>query len=358
MMAPAPRSGDADAGGADVIGVGVVGTGVWAINMLRVIAESPRARLVAACDHDPGRLERARRFGPERLEPDAAAVLADPAIQAVYIATPPASHEELALAALAAGKHVLVEKPMTTSTAAARRLVAAAEAAGKVLMVGHTFLYSPPVRKIKGLIQDGSAGRVYYIDSQRVNLGRVQDSGVLWDLAPHDFSILFYWLDELPVRITAMGRSYVSLEREDVVFLQLEFASGVLAQVHLSWLAPTKLRRTTLSGSKQMIVYDDTEGPEAVKIYDQGIDRVRPPETFGEFQLTYRTGDITIPRLENQEPLRTEWEHFERCILEGQAPLTDGRHGLAVVKVIEAAAEAIRTRQPVEITWDATEVRA
>lgn len=317
--------------------IGVVGVGAWGRNMLRIIQESRRAEIALLCDRDEATLtEMASRSPRARTTTDYEAVLDSPDVIAVYIATPPDTHFAIASAALQAGKHVLVEKPLATSSDDARRLANLADETGLTLMVGHTFVYSPPVRKIKDLIQSGVLGSIFYIDSQRVNLGQVQDSGVIWDLAPHDLSILQYWLGETPSSVFAVGQSYVSRGREDVAFITLQYASGIIAQLHLSWLAPTKLRRTTVTGDRKMVVYDDLAGPEAVKIYDHGVDRIRPPESFGEFQLTYRTGDVVIPRLDNFEPLRVEWDHFLDCVESGKRPETSAEDGAAVVALIEA----------------------
>jgi predicted dehydrogenase len=341
-----------------VLDVGVIGAGYWATNGLRVIAESG-VNLRAVADVDPARLEAvARRYPAARRSTSPAEVFADPAVDAVYIATPPHTHHRLARAALLAGKHVLVEKPFTTSTAEGVDLIELARARGLTVMVGHTFLYSPPVLKIKALIDDGTLGGLYYVDAQRVNLGKYQDSGVLWDLAPHDVSMLLFWLGDLPHAVSATGRSFVSSSREDVAFVTLEFPSGVVAQLHLSWLAPTRLRRTTIAGDRRMVVYDDTAGAEAVKIYDAGVDRPREPAGFGEAQLSYRTGDVTVPRLDNREPLAAQWAHFVECVQTGAQPRSSGLQGLQVVRVLEAAERSMRLGQRVEVDWSQERVEA
>lgn len=332
--------------------VAVVGTGYWAQNMLRAISASHDTELVTLCDTDAEQLERVgARYPTARLVAQASEIFTDEDIDAVYIATPPASHYELAMASLRSGKHVLVEKPITVDGESAERLADEAAVAGLTLMVGHTFLFSPPVLKVKELINSGTVGDVFYIDSHRVNLGKYQDSGVMWDLAPHDLSIVLHWLGETPSAVMASGRSFRSASREDVVFLTLDFPSGAVAQLHVSWLAPVKLRRTTLSGSQRMVVYDDTAGQEAVKVFNHGVD-VRSPETFGEFQLTYRQGDIWVPRLDNSEPLRTEWDHFVESCNTGSAPRSDAYQGLAVVRILEAADRSLRTGQRVGLEWN------
>jgi len=322
----------------------VLGFGYWAQNGVRVIKESPDSELVVVCDLDASRLEPVHRRYPGTVTTsDPAAVFDDASIDAVYIATPPATHASLAEAALRAGKHVLVEKPFTTESASALRLADLAVELDRTLMVGHTFLYSPPVVKVHDLIAAGEIGEIFYVESQRVNLGRYQDSGVLWDLGPHDLSMLTYWLGEVPTEVHARGGSFVSPGREDVVFLTLGYPSGAIAQCQFSWLSPTRLRRTTVSGSRRMVVYDDTLGAEAIRIYESGVDRVNQPETFGEFQLTYRSGDITIPRLPSTEPLRAQWEHFLECVRTGAAPRTGARHGVAIISILEAADRALRS---------------
>lgn len=328
---------------------GVIGAGYWGQNMIRVISESPYSELVHIADL---KSEAASAVGTRYgcgWSTDIADALSE-SIDVVYIATPPASHAELTRQALEAGKHVLVEKPITDSSKSARELVELARSQQRTLMVGHTFLFSPPVLKVKELIVNGTLGEMFYIDSQRVNLGKYQDSGVLWDLAPHDLSIMLFWLGEKPIGVKATGRSFRSSGREDVVFLTFDFPSGAIAHSHMSWLAPVKLRRTTISGSQRMVVYDDTAGPEAVKVFNHGVDRTTP-SSFGEFQLSYRQGDIWIPRLESAEPLRTEWEHFLTCIKSGDKPRSPGESGHAIVTIIETAERALTSGRREEIEW-------
>lgn len=337
--------------------VGVIGAGYWGQNMLRVIHDHPGTSLLRICDAlESNAISAGDRYnciGSTKTEE----IFDDPEIEAVYIATPPSTHFELAKAALESGKHVLVEKPITIESATARELVDLAAKNGRTLMVGHTFLYSPPVMKVRDLITSGVMGEIFYLESQRVNLGKYQDSGVLWDLAPHDLSITLYWLGEAPIAITASGRSYRSNGREDVVFFNVDFPSGAIAQIHLSWLAPVKLRRTTLSGSQRMAVYDDTAGPEAIKIFNHGVD-LAPPETFGEFQLSYRQGDIWIPRLESSEPLRNEWTHFVDCARTGSTPRSSGLQGMQIVKIIECAENALRSGGREIIDWSVPDRRS
>lgn len=343
-----------------MVGIGVIGAGYWAKNMLRVVDAHPGTQLLHVCDVDEAARSAVARAHPGvHTTADVQEVLTDPDVSGVYVATPPATHADLALQALRADKHVLVEKPLATSADEALQLEETARHRGLTLMVGHTFLFSPPVLKVKEMLAAGQLGEVHYIESQRVNLGKHQASGVLWDLAPHDLSIIDFWLDESPTSVSATGRSFISTPREDVVFLSLEYASGAIAQVHVSWLAPVKLRRTTVSGSQRMAVYDDTAGPEALKIFDYGVDR-SAPSTFGEFQLSYRHGDIWVPRLDTTEPLTAEWEHFSACVRDGSDPRASARGGLDVVRTIEAAERSLRSgrREPVLPATGATGARS
>jgi len=326
-----------------MLNVAVIGLGYWGPNLLRNLYELHRCGRLVACDLDPAKLQKVRsRYPTVETFTDASRVFADPEIHAVLVATPVSSHFSLARQALEAGKHVFIEKPFTSSREEALELIDLAARKDRVLMVGHTFEYSPPVLKIKEIIERGDLGRIYYISASRVNLGLHQkDVSVIWDLAPHDFSCLFFWLDEEPVRISAMGRDYVQRGIPDVAFINLEFASGCIANVQVSWLAPSKLRRTTIVGSEKMLVYDDTENIEKVKIFDKGVD-YRDPETFGEYHLSYRSGDVLSPRLDSYEPLRKEMEHFLDCCENGKRPKTDGHNGLRVVRALEAAEKSMR----------------
>jgi predicted dehydrogenase len=315
--------------------VAVVGMGYWGPNIARNLQELPQAELAYICDSHQETLEvAARRFPHARVTADFAQILADPAVDAVAIATPVSTHHRLASAALEAGKHVFIEKPLASSSAEVLDLMASAERADRVLMPGHTFLYSPPVNLSRRLIQDGELGEIYFITMSRVNLGLHQtDISVVWDLAPHDFSILRYWLDEPPIGISAMSRSCVGT-KPDVAFINLEYASGTIAHVELSWLAPTKLRRTAVAGSAKMLVYDDTS-TEPVRIFDSGAN-ISEPENFGEYRLTYRTGDIVSPPVPAAEPLSLELADFCRAIQTGAVPRSSADVGLDVVLMIEA----------------------
>jgi predicted dehydrogenase len=321
--------------------VAVVGLGYWGPNLLRVLVERTDIDVRWMCDADPARLERlARRYPNVSPTLDLDDVLEDPEVDGVLLATPVFTHYELARRCLEADKHTLVEKPLAASGADAAALINLATERELVLMCGHTFLFSPPVRAVRKLIDDGELGELYFVSSSRVNLGLHQrDVSVVWDLGPHDFSILLYWLGAPPTQIRATGRDSIVPGIADVAFVTMEFPSGVIANVELSWLAPSKLRRTVIVGSKKMIVYEDGAA-EAVRIFDRGV-VYKDPETFGEYHLSYRTGDILSPQLSSDEPLALQTEEFVRLLRGGGTPL----HCLAlasdVVRLAEAAEASI-----------------
>jgi predicted dehydrogenase len=316
--------------------VGVVGLGYWGPNIVRNLHEIEAGDAVAVCDADPDRVAAiSRRYpalrGTTRFED----LLDDPGIEAVALATPVGTHFELAAAALRAGKHVFVEKPLAASSREAEELIELAESSSLVLMPGHTFLYSPPVEAIGELIRSGELGEIYFISTSRVNLGLHQsDVSVVWDLGPHDFSILRFWLGDSPTRATALSRSCILPGTPDVAFVDLEFPSGTIAHVELSWLSPSKLRRTTIVGSQKMVVYDDTSN-EPVRIFDSGV-QLPDPGTFGEYKLTYRTGSIVSPNVRAAEPLAAEMTDFCAAIRTGSTPRSSSAVGLEVVRMIEA----------------------
>jgi predicted dehydrogenase len=337
--------------------IGVIGCGYWGPNLVRNLVENRQCRSVLACDLDRNRLDYIRRRYPvAKITTDFQDILDDEGVDAVAIATPLSTHYELAKRALLAGKHVFVEKPFAHTTRQAHELIRLAETRNLIIMVGHTFLYSPAVSKIRDVINSGELGDIYYISSSRVNLGLHQkDVSVLWDLAPHDLSMIFSWLDELPVQVSAVGRDYVQPGLPDVAFMDLSFGSGVLAHVEVSWLSPSKLRNTTIVGSRKMLVYDDTEHLEKVKIFDKGVN-YRDPETFGEYQLSYRAGDIVSPKLDSYEPLQAEMDDFLNAVLTGGAPRTTGESGLTVVQVLEEAERSlVAGGQPMLLSWEMLE---
>ena len=323
------------------VNVAVVGLGYWGPQLVRNLYESPHAELVAVCDARPEALAPlVRRYPGVRQTTSYDEILADPAIEAVVVATPISTHYPLARAALEHGKHTFVEKPLAGSLAEASELVRVAKELALVLMPGHTFLYSPPVHAIRDLIASGELGEIYFVTTSRVNLGLHQsDASVIWDLGPHDFSILSYWLGEPPVRVSALSRGCVMPETPDVAFIQLEYASGVIANVELAWLAPSKLRRTTVVGSHKMVVYDDTS-VEPVRVFDSGVN-LPDPATFGEYRLSYRTGDIVSPRVTVAEPLALELEDFCTAIRTGSPLRSTPELGVEVVQIVEAAERSL-----------------
>ena len=324
------------------VGVGVVGLGYWGPNLLRVLGDQIDAEVRWMCDLDTDRLAKYRRRYPAaRATTRIDRVLADPDVDAVLIATPVHTHYTLAAQALAAGKHVFVEKPLAQSSELADDLVALARERGLILMCGHTFLYSPPVRAVKRLIEAGTLGDIFFISSSRVNLGLHQrDVSVIWDLGPHDFSILLYWLSELPTAVRAVGRDSIVKGIVDVAFVTMTFASGIVVNVELSWLAPSKLRRTVLVGSERMVIYDDG-APEPVRVFDRGV-VYKDPETFGEYHLSYRSGDVISPRVESHEPLGLELADFVKSIQTDDQMAFNAAIARSVVRIVEAADESLR----------------
>ncbi|PYV19675.1 MAG: oxidoreductase [Acidobacteria bacterium] len=317
--------------------VGLIGLGYWGPNLARVLNQTTRCEFTACCDLDPQRLKKTLRQYPGLKGFESVEDLLSSDIDAVVVATPISTHFDVARRALHSGKHVFVEKPLADSSPRARELTEIAQARDRRLMTGHTFVYSPPVVKVKELIDSGALGDLQYLSFSRVNLGLYRkDVDVVWDLAVHDISILLYWLDESPISAGSFGRSCVQSFKRDVAYLWFQFPGGTIASCEVSWLSPQKMRRTCVVGSKRMVVYDDTDPSEKIKIYDRGV-IVHQPENFGEFQLTYRTGDMVAPNLANTEPLLIEIEHFLDCIATGETPRTDGRFGAKVVSAIEMA---------------------
>ncbi len=322
----------------------MVGLGYWGPNLLRVLFELPDVRVKYACDLERERLTKVVRRYPS-VEPTTQfdQVLSDPDVDAIFLATPVFTHYGLASRALEAGKHTFVEKPLAASSDESDELVGLADSNDLSLMCGHTFIYSPPVQAVKQMINRGDLGEIYFISSSRVNLGLHQrDVSVIWDLGPHDFSILQYWLEDLPDSVSALGRDSVVKGIPDVAFVDLSYGSGTLAHVEMSWLAPSKLRRTVVVGSEKMVVYDDTSA-EPIRVFDSGVD-YQDPETFGQYQLSYRTGDILSPRLDTVEPLSAQLTDFVSSIRGGD-PLTENtRVARDVVRLIEAAESSLDER--------------
>jgi predicted dehydrogenase len=324
------------------IGTAIVGYGYWGPNLARNVAERPELELLGLCERDHARSAAfAGKHGGVPITDDFDQVLADPDIQAVVVATPPQTHYPLVKEALLAGKHVLVEKPLATRLDHGAELVSIAERQGLVLMPGHTFIYSPAVNRVRDLILENTVGEVFFVTSSRMNLGKYQADGVICDLAPHDLSILLHWLDEPVVQVSASARSVFQSGVPETAFITLTFESGTTANIQVSWLAPRKVRQMVVVGSKRMIQYDDAASDEPIRIYDRGMD-FEAPANFGEYQLTYRSGDVVIPRVEASEPLSLELEDFARAIATGSTPQSSAELGLEIVAVIEAAEASLR----------------
>lgn len=334
-----------------MISLGVVGFGYWGPNLVRNFSIPGVSRVAAVADLDVKKLARVdERFPGIRTTTDVQDIWTDTSIDAVAIATPVATHYALATAALKAGKHVLVEKPMTQTVEQAERLLEVAAAKRRVLMVDHTFVYTPAVQRLRQLVQSGEIGRVYYYDSLRINLGLFKhDVNVLWDLAVHDLSILDYVLDARPVAVSAIGVSHVRGTPENVAYLSVFFPGDVIAHINVNWLAPVKVRQTLIGGSKKMIVFDDLQPSEKLKIYDRGITLDEPlPAAREEILIGYRTGDMWAPNLPIVEALHTEAVHFLACIEGREEPTTGGEVGLRLVRILEVATLSM-SRQGVPI---------
>ena len=342
MLKPAPLLIDTASASPGSVGVAVVGLGYWGPNLLRVLADNPAVEVRWLCDVDTERLARYRRRYPAaRVTTQLDRVLGDPEVEAVIIATPVHTHYGLASQALRAGKHAFVEKPLAASSELADSLAELAGEHHRILMCGHTFVYSPPVRAVKRMLEAGTLGDIYFISSSRVNLGLHQrDVSVVWDLGPHDFSILLYWLSELPTSIRAVGRDSIVSGIADVAFVTMSFASGIVANVELSWLAPSKLRRTVLVGSERMVIYEDG-APEPVRLFDRGV-VYKDPETFGEYHLSYRSGDILSPKIESHEPLGLELGDFVGAIRSGSNMEFHTALARSVVRIVEAADRSLQ----------------
>jgi predicted dehydrogenase len=337
------------------INVALAGLGYWGPNMARTISTLKNARLYALCEANADRLEQfGSLYSMAKLTTDYNTLLQDNDVHAIVLATPVHTHFELARAALKASKHVLVEKPLAQSSKECCELIGLAEGGGLTLMAGHIFMYNQAVRKVKEYIDSGLLGKIYYVYAQRLNFGIIRkDVNALWNFAPHDFSIINYWLGALPTSVVASGYSYIQPDIEDVVFITLNYPSGVGASVHISWLDPHKVRRITLVGSEKMVVYDDVSAEARVVIYDKGVTKKHESaaktnkaslgrfESYGEYQLLLRAGDVVIPKLDFVEPLKVECQHFIDCIQCGEKPLTDGHEGLRVVAILEAAQRSL-----------------
>lgn len=337
------------------IRVGIIGIGYWGPNLVRNFVAIPDANVVVVADTKPERLVHIKSLYPEINTTENYREFFGLDLDAVVIATPPATHYPIAKDCLEHGLHTFVEKPITLNSADALTLIDLAQKQHVKLMVGHTFEYNPAVRKIKEFIDNGDLGSIHYINTERLNLGLFQsDLDVLWDLAPHDISILIYILGMEPIQVSASGGECIFKGKYDIAFLHLVFPENIIAHVHVSWLDPCKTRRTTVVGSKKMLVYDDVESLEKIRIYDKGVEKPPYTDSYGEFRCSYRYGDVVIPYIQFTEPLRIECQHFIDCIKrEDQKPLSCGNDGLKVVRILEAAEKSIQNGGGLEtIAWD------
>ncbi|WP_328911698.1 MULTISPECIES: Gfo/Idh/MocA family protein [unclassified Streptomyces] len=346
------QSSTLEGGSAETLGVAVVGAGYWGPNLVRNFQASPRFRLRRLCDLDEARARRVLgAYSTVEATSDYASVLADPEVDAVAVATPAGTHLEVALAAVRAGKHVLVEKPLAASYADGARLVAEAEERGLTLMCDHTYCYTPAVARIRELVHSGELGEIHFVDSVRINLGLVQkDIDVMWDLAPHDLSILDFILPEgvEPVAVAAHGADPIGAGRACVSYLTLQLNTGAIAHVHVNWLSPTKVRTTMVGGSKRTLIWDDLNPAQRLSVFDRGVDLSAPQEIGAnerrEMLISYRSGDMVAPALREKEALASMVDEFASAITERRAPLTDGRAGLRVLDILEAASRSLEFR--------------
>ncbi len=327
-----------------VINVGVVGCGYWGPNLVRNFRTLPECHLKLMCDVDKGRLAHMKSLYPEiEGHTDYGHMLNGAGVDAVVIATSVKYHFQMAKASLLAGKHTFIEKPMAASSEECEEQLAIAQQQGLILMVGHTFLYSAPVRKIKDIVNRGDIGEIQYISARRLNLGLFQkDINVAWDLAPHDISIILYVMEEFPLSVNCLGNAHITPGVEDVTSMCLTFRKNRFAMIQNSWLDPRKVREMTIVGTRRMIVYDDVAPLEKIRIFDSRVEVPPHYDTFAEFQYAYHYGDMYVPYIKQEEPLKIECQHFLECIRQGKAPLTSGRQGLELVRILEAASRSLK----------------
>jgi len=330
--------------GSDIVRFGVIGYGYWGPNVVRNLYQLEEADVVAVCDKSQGARRRVQKAYPHiNVTSDARELINSPEIDAVAVVTPVWTHYELAKAALENGKHIFVEKPFTSNTAQAEELIELAAKKNLKIMVDHTFLFTGAVKKIRQLLDDGALGKLYYYDSTRVNLGLFQhDVNVIWDLAPHDLSIMDHLIEESPEAIVATGQTHLN-GFEDVAFITLYFPDKIIAHLNVNWLSPVKVRMTLIGGEKKMLVWNDLEADEKIKIYDKGVS-VTNREGLYNLLVNYRSGDMWAPQIEQVEALHREMAYFVDCIAKDKTPLNDGKAGLRVVKMLEAASESLRQR--------------
>ncbi|RJQ26878.1 gfo/Idh/MocA family oxidoreductase [Candidatus Parcubacteria bacterium] len=331
------------------IRISILGLGYWGPNIVRNLLKVPGAEIVSICDLDEKKVKNAlSTFPTVKATSNYKEIILDKSIDAVAVATPTETHFKIAKEALEANKNVLIEKPMTKTSKEASELITLARKKKKILMVGHTFVYSEPVRMIKKIIESKRLGKIYYYDSTRINLGIIRsDSNVIWDLAPHDLSILGYIFQEDPISLQAFGSSHINQKSEEMAHIIIKYRNNLSAHIHVSWLSPVKIRTTIIGGSKKMVVYNDIEPSEKIKIYDKSI-KISPAK-ITPFSPAYRSGDVVIPHLEEKEALLTELTHFIECIKENKKPLTDGTEGLRTIQLLEATDNALKTKSEVKV---------
>ena len=327
-----------------MLNIGVIGYGYWGPNLVRNISSIDRASLVSVCDLNPDSLKKVSRIYPDiEVTTDCNQIISSPKIDAIAIATPVFTHYELARKALENGKHVFVEKPFTSSVAQAEELIELADRKNLTIMVDHTFLFTGAVQKIKELINEDVLGNLYYFDSTRVNLGLFQhDINVIWDLAPHDFSIMDYVVKEKPTAVAATGVSHFN-EKENIAYVTVFFPNKMLGHFNVNWMSPVKVRNTLIGGDKKMLVWNDLESDEKIKIYDKGVD-VTTPESIYDLLISYRSGDVWAPKINQTEALKVEAEYFVDCVENNKTPFNDGMAGLRVVKILEATSKSLKSR--------------
>lgn len=327
-----------------MVRIGIIGCGYWGPNLVRDFYETDGAEVVCLAELSDDRIKTIKKRYPYlKTTKDSSEIINDKTIDAVVIATPASTHYTLAKESLLSGKHAFVEKPLTFVPKEAEELVQIADKAKRILMVGHTFEFNPAVEKIKEYISKKELGDVYYMTSRRLNLGKIrEDINAMWNLAPHDVSIFIYLLGQMPTEVRAWGASFLQDGIEDFVTVTLTFPNNIIANIQVSWLDPLKVRDMVVVGSKKMIVYDDVDNEGKIKVYDKGADKSPSGTNFGEYQIMLRVGDVLIPKLSMHEPLKKECAHFIKCISENKVPLTDGRNGLRVVKVLAAAQESLK----------------
>lgn len=340
-----------------MINIAIIGAGYWGQNLIRNFYEIPESKVLTVCDINRAQIDSVKNQYPDiQLTNNFDKVLNSPQIDAAVIALPAHLHYKFGKKTLEAKKHVFIEKPLAIKVSHSQKLIKLAKKNKKVLMVGHTFLYNDAVRKVKEYIDRGELGDIYYIYFQRLNLGQIrQDVNAMWNLAPHDISVAFYWLGEKPIKISAKGRDYLQKGIEDVVFLNLEFKNRKFVLIHSSWFDPNKVRRAVIVGSKKMLIYDDMSENAKIQLYNQGADKklikihqeLPTPRTHQEWKLSIRKGEVIVPKFEFREPLRIECLHFIDCIKKNKKPLSDGENGLAVVEILEAGQKSLKNNSKV-----------